>query len=467
MEQQTADTGHRRPGAGRWVLAATVLASAMDFTNQSAVNVALPSIQSALQAGGAELLWIVNAYALLLAALILVGGALGDRLGLKRVFMAGIGLYAAASLASGLAPSAPLLIGARAVQGIGGALMIPGSLALIAAHFAPERRGAAYGAWAAVTTIAMIAGPLVGGFLAQAGLWRLVFLMNLPIGGMAALAAFVLIERRRPHPMLPLGLFGSRTFSGANLLTFFLYAGLYGYLFFFNLNLIQGQGYPASRAGLAALPFIVLLAAISRWSGKLADRIGPRLPLILGPSMVAVSFLLQSFVGLTAGPPEYWTTYFPAVVVGGIGMGFTVAPLTSTVMSSVPERHAGTASGINNATSRIAAVLAVAVLGSLALFQFRAEIGARADSLQMPQAAVRQLQDEAAKLGEASVPPGVPHSERQAAAQLLRSSFVDTVQLMMRLCMALAAAGAVLSAILVGRGRRRAEAASVPPGRRP
>jgi EmrB/QacA subfamily drug resistance transporter len=504
----------KKQSVGRWVLAATVLASAMDFANQSAVNVALPAIQVAMQASGAQLLWIVNGYALLLAALILVGGSLGDKLGRKRIFMTGIGLYAAASLASGLAPSALFLVGSRALQGIGGALMIPGSLALIAAYFPPERRGAAYGTWAAVTTIAMIAGPLIGGFLAEAGLWRMVFLMNLPIaiaaliavglkvpetkdeeqtagidwagaalvtlglaglayafttapelgfahpriyvslvGGFAALVGFVVVERFQPHPMMPLGLFRSRTFSGANLLTFFLYAGLYGYLVFFTLNLIQGQGYRESVAGFAILPFILLLAAISRWSGKLADKFGPRLPLILGPSLVTISFLLHSFIGQTSGPQDYWLTFFPAVALAGIGMGFTVAPLTTTVMSSVSDRHAGTASGINNATSRIAAVLAVAVLGSVALFHFGAEVQVRAEPLGLPAAAMTELQTEAARLGEASVPTSVPSGLRQEVDMLLRAAFVDTYRLMMLLCMALTTISAVLSAIMLGKQR--------------
>ena len=514
MEQRMDTFVSSRATVGRWVLAATVLVSAMDFANQSAVNVALPAIQSALQASGAQLLWIVNSYALMLAALILVGGSLGDKLGRKRVFMTGIGVYAAASLAAGLAPSAFFLIGARAVQGMGGALMIPGSLALIAAHFPQERRGAAYGTWAAVTTIAMVAGPLIGGFLAEAGLWRMVFLMNLPvaaaalialglkvpetrdeeqkpgidwagaalvtlglagltygftaapalgfahpriygllIGGMAALIGFVVVERVQRHPMLPLGLFRSRTFSGVNLLTFFLYGGLYGYLMFFTLNLIQGQGYRESVAGFATLPFILLLAAISRWSGKLADRFGPRLPLILGPSLVAVSFLLHSLIGLTSGPQDYWVTFFPAVTVAGIGMGFTVAPLTTTVMGSVSDRHAGTASGINNATSRIAAVLAVAVLGSVALFHFGAEVRLRAEPLGLSAAATADLLAEAARLGEASVPTSVPSEQRQEVDMVLRGAFVDTFRLMMLLCMALAAISAVLSAIMVGKRR--------------
>ncbi|UCF98563.1 MAG: MFS transporter [Spirochaetaceae bacterium] len=514
MEQQSDTFDKPRVKVGRWVLTATVLASAMDFASQSAVNVALPAIQSALQASGAQLLWIVNGYALMLAALILVGGSLGDKLGRKRVFMTGIGLYAAASLASGLAPSAFFLIAARAVQGMGGALMIPGSLALIAAHFPQERRGVAYGTWAAVTTIAMVVGPLIGGFLAEAGLWRVVFLMNLPVataaliaaglkvpetrdeerkpgidwagaalvtlglaglvygftaapalgfahpriygmlaGGFAALIGFVVVERFQRHPMMPLGLFRSRTFSGANLLTFFLYGGLYGYLMFLTLNLIQGQGYRESVAGFAILPFILLLAAISRWSGKLADRFGPRLPLILGPSLVAVSFLLHSFIGLTSGPQDYWLTFFPAVTIAGIGMGFTVAPLTTTVMSSVSDRHAGTASGINNATSRIAAVLAVAVLGSVALFHFGTEVQARAESLGLPAAAMVELQTEAARLGEAAVPPSVPSGQRQEVDMVLRAAFVDTYRLMMLLCMALAAVAALLSALLIGKQR--------------
>jgi len=495
---------------GRWVLASTVLASAMDFASQSAVNVALPAIQTALQASGAQLLWIVNGYALLLAALLLVGGSLGDKLGRKRIFMTGIGLYAAASLAASLAPSALFLVGARALQGMGGALMIPGSLALIAAYFPPERRGAAYGTWAAVTTIAMVAGPLIGGFLAEAGLWRVVFFMNVPIaaaalaavglnvpetrneeqtaqidwagavlvtlglaglvyalitapelsfahpriygsliGGFLALLGFVFVERFQLHPMLPLRLFRSRTFSGVNLLTFFLYAGLYGYIVFFTLNLIQGQGYRESLAGFAILPFILLLAAISRWSGKLVDRFGSRLPLILGPSLVTVSFLLHSLIGQTSGPRDYWLTFFPAVALLGIGMGFTVAPLTTTVMSSVSDQHAGTASGINNATSRIAAVLAVAVLGSVALFHFSAEVRVQAEPLGLSAAAMTDLSTEAARLGEASVPASVPSGLRREVDAVLRSAFVDTYKLMMLMCMALAGISAVLATLLV------------------
>jgi MFS family permease len=273
------------------------------------------------------------------------------------------------------------------------------------------------------------------------------------VAGSAALLGFLVVERFQPHPMLPLGLFRSRTFSGVNLLTFFLYGGLYGYLVFFTLNLIQGQGYRESVAGFATLPFILLLAAISRWSGKLADRYGPRLPLILGPSLVAVSFLLHSFIGQTSGPGAYWVTFFPAVAVAGIGMGFTVAPLTTTVMSSVSDNHAGTASGINNATSRIAAVLAVAVLGSVALFNFGAEVRTGTAALELPVAAVADLQSEAARLGEAAVPGSVPSQQKQEVDRVLRAAFVDTFRLMMLLCMALAAASAIVAVLMVEKQR--------------
>jgi MFS family permease len=264
-------------------------------------------------------------------------------------------------------------------------------------------------------------------------------------------------------------LFRSRTFSGVNLLTFFLYAGLYGYIVFFTLNLIQGQGYRESLAGFAILPFILLLAAISRWSGKLADRFGSRLPLILGPSLVAVSFLLHSLIGQTSGPRDYWLSFFPAVALLGIGMGFTVAPLTTTVMSSVSDQHAGTASGVNNATSRIAAVLAVAVLGSVALFHFSAEVRIQAEPLELSAAAMTDLSAQAARLGEASVPTSVPTGLRQEVDTVLRSAFVDTYRLVMLMCMVLAVISAVLATLLVETqrqpGRKRLLSGNRPPVR--
>ena len=313
---------------GRWVLFATVLASSMAFIDGSALNVALPVLQHDLGASGTELLWIVNGYALLLAALILLGGSLGDHYGRKRVFGLGIALFATASFFCGIAPSTGFLIAARAVQGSGGALMVPGSLALISASFGPTRRGRAIGTWGAFSTLTTVGGPIIGGFLASAGLWRGVFFINLPlavlalvalaakvpesrdpslsraldgpgaalatvglagvtagfleapqlgwtdplillalIGGVAALVAFVVVEARSPHPLVSLHLFRSRTFSGTNLMTLFLYGALGGALVFFPLNLIQVQGYDPAIAGFAFLPFAILLIALSRWAG--------------------------------------------------------------------------------------------------------------------------------------------------------------------------------------------------------
>ena len=398
-----------------WVLAAAILASSMAFIDGSALNVALPAIQTSLKASGSQLLWVANSYLLMLAALILVGGTLGDRLGRKRVFAFGIALFTAASCACGLSPSIGFLIASRAVQGLGGALMIPGSLSLIAAGTAPERRGRAIGTWSAVTTLVAVAGPALGGFLSDMGLWRAVFLINLPMGvaalavlgarvgesrdesitgpidfagatlatlglagltygfleapgrgfgelrviaalaiGLVSCVAFVIVERYREHPMLSLKLFTSRAFSGANALTLFLYGALSAATFFLSLDLVQVQGYSKTQAGLAFLPFALILTLMSRWAGALADRSGPRLFLTIGPSLTGLGFLALAFAGITRGPAAYWTSFFPGIALFGVGMGLVVAPLTSTVMGAHPARLSGAASGVNNAVARAA-----------------------------------------------------------------------------------------------------------------
>jgi EmrB/QacA subfamily drug resistance transporter len=505
------------------VLLSGVLASAMGFINQSAVNVALPAIQSSLELGGRELLWIVNSHNLMLASLMLTGGSLGDRLGRRRVFMAGIFVFTLASLACGLAPSGGLLIAARAVQGAGGGLMVPGSLALITSAFEESRRGRAIGTWAAATTITTVAGPLIGGFLAEAGLWRVVFLLNIPIGlaclfvlylrvpdsfdehsgrsfdfagaalavagllgltlgftaapdwgfgsprsyvplsaGSLSLAIFILVEKRRPNPLVPLAMFKSANFSGANLLTLFLYGALSAYTLFFTLNLIQAQGYRESLAGFAFLPFVLLLAGISRWSGRVVEKVGPRIPLIIGPTLVAVGFLMHTFIGLTAGPADYWITFFPAVAVFGIGMGLTVAPLTTTVMNAASSRFSGTASGINNAVSRVAGALAVAVLGAVALFSFETGVERYTAHIDLPPAARRELRIEAAKLGDAAVPGSVPRSEAAEVERAFRLAFVRTFRIVMIVCTALAALSALMAAVLVDRDSSRAQAGREP-----
>lgn len=496
------------------IIAPSILASSMAFIDSSALNVALPALQTEFNMGGSQLLWVVNAYALFLSALILVGGSLGDHYGRKGIFMVGIGLFTLASVACGLAPSVEVLIAARAVQGIGGALMVPGSLALLSASVAPERRGVAIGTWSTFSTLTTLLGPLLGGWLAGHGLWRMVFFVNIPLalvalymlnryvpeshdetaahgldyvgaflatvglaaltygfieapnlgfsdprillalgGGLLTLIVFIVVESRSTHPMVPLRLFRSSTFSGANALTLFLYAALSASPFFLSLNLIQVQGYQPDQAGLVMLPFGILLALISRQAGKLADRIGPRPLLTVGPALAGVGFFLFVLPGLTSGPDSYWTTYFPAVIMLGIGMGITVAPLTTAVMTSAPAESTGTASGINNAVARTAGVLAIAILGAVALVTFSQSLEAKAADLNLPEGVLQQLQTEASKLGDAAVPAGLDATLQAEVQTAIHTAFVETFNLITIIAAGLAWLSALLAYLLVGRGK--------------
>ena len=514
MKANNSGSKHSMPDGvpadvGKWALISAILASAMSFVDASALNVALPALQADLAISGAQLLWVVNAYALMIASFMMIGGSLGDRLGRKKVFMTGIGLFLLASLACGLAPTGEFLIWARAAQGIGGALMIPSSLALITTSFSPDERGGAIGTWSAATTLVTLAGPLLGGFLADVGLWRGVFLLNIPVGitalaalhfrvparrekaprpvnyrgailgalglggltfgfmsmpvlgtgdprvygmiafGIVALITSIISESRSEDPMIPLSLFRSRTFSGCNLLTLFLYGGLYAGIFFFALNLVQAQGYSQSLAGAAFLPVAILIAALSRWSGGLADRHGPRLPLIVGPFLAGLGFIFMAFVSLTNGPSDYWTTYFPGVVMLGLGLALTVAPLTATVMGSVASQYAGTSSGINNALSRIAGVLAIAVMGAVALSTFAGMLQANTSEIDLSPEARVALRTEAGKLGGASVPKEVKPEQVGTVELIVRRSFVDTFQMVMLICAGLAWLGTAAAATLI------------------
>ncbi|MEV6600236.1 DHA2 family efflux MFS transporter permease subunit [Actinoplanes sp. NPDC051346] len=405
---------------GRWVLVATVLGSSLAFIDGTVVNIALPAIGRDFDADAAGLQWTVNGYALSLAALILLGGSLGDRYGRKRVFAVGVAWFAAASLLCGLAPTIELLIGARVLQGIGGALLTPGALAILEASFVPEDRSRAIGAWSGLGGIGGALGPFLGGWLVEVAHWRLIFLINVPIAalvllvtarhvpesrnpsaareldvtgvltGMAGLggltygftawpsqgpgsptvlvslgvgalgmAWFVIAEHRSPHPMLPLTLFRAKAFTGANLVTFLVYAALGGVFFLVVLNLQVVAGFSPLAAGLALLPVTVLMLLLSARAGALGRRIGPRIPMTVGPLICAAALVWLSRIGPGASYP---TEVLPPVIVFGLGLSLLVAPLTATALGALDDAHAGIASGVNNAVARAAGLLAVAVL---------------------------------------------------------------------------------------------------------
>jgi EmrB/QacA subfamily drug resistance transporter len=489
--------------ARKWVLANSILASSMAFIDGTVVNVALPALQQAFDAGVAQVQWVVEAYALLLTALLLLGGGMGDRYGRRKVFAAGVLLFGVASVLCGLAQSIGQLIAARALQGLGGALLVPGSLALISASFPADIRGKAIGTWSGYTAITAAIGPVLGGALIEHASWRYAFLLNIPFtvivlfltfryvpesrGGDAharggldwpgaalvslalgslvygliessargwtdpvvlaalvlaplAFAAFVLLELRQPAPLLPLGLFRVRDFSGANLLTLLLYAGLGALMFFLPLNLIQVQGYTATAAGAALVPFILLMFALSRWAGGLVDRYGARRPLVIGPAIAAAGFGCFIFPGIGG---SYWTTYFPAIVLLGFGMTVTVAPLTTTVMNALDPARAGIASGINNAVSRAAGLLAIALLGIVMHRAFEHELDARTAALRLPASVLAELGAQREKLAAVALPPSVPAHQRQAVRQAVAGSFVNGFRWVMAASALLAACGAL------------------------
>ena len=485
-----------------WILAATILGSSMAFIDGTVVNVALPALQSDLHATVVDVQWVVESYGLFLSALILVGGALGDSLGRRAMFLLGVIGFAAASVGCGFSSTIKGLLVWRSVQGIAAAFLVPGSLAIISSSFDERSRAKAIGTWAGFTTITTAFGPVLGGWLIDHASWHWIFFLNIPLAalvlvvslwhvpesrssdprsvdwlgalivtlGLAALvygflqsavlgwsypsviaslvfgvglmALFVFVERKVKTPMVPLQLFQSTSFSGANLLTLFLYAALGIFFFLFPLNLIQIQKYSATATGAAALPMILLMFLLSRWSGGLMNRYGPKIPLIVGPLIAAVGFLLFAVPDVRA---RYWTAFFPAFVVLGLGMAISVAPLTTVVMNSIERERAGTASGINNAVARVASVLAVAVLGAVMAAAFAHSLRHSLEGLRLNAGVVQQLESNVAKLGSLGPPSDVDSNTASTIRSAIAESFIFGFRLIMLLCAGLAIAGAAVA----------------------
>lgn len=487
----------------RWTLAACVLGSSMAFIDGTAVNVSLPVMQRDFGAAVSGLQWVVEAYALMLASLVVVGGGLADRLGVRRMFATGIVWFAVASVACGMAPTLALLIAARVAQGAGAALLIPGSLALLSHAYPAAERGTAIGKWSGFAAMNVAMGPVLGGWLVDQVSWRAVFFINVPMAGLVLLILwrrvatvaprggirdldwagallivvgfgalifglieqsnlgwlhpaiwgglllfliaaplFIWVERRVVSPMLPLHLFRIRTFRAANGITLLLYAAMGGAMFFLPLNLIQVQGYTATHAGLAILPLILILSVLSRWSGRLIDRVPPRLPLTLGPLLTATGYLLYLRTGIG---DSYWTTFFPAIVVQGLGMSLSVAPLTTVALNAVPERHAGIASGINNGVSRTASLLAIAVLGVVALLVFEPGLSMRLDGLVLPDALRGEVLAQATRLAAIEPPPAATPDQAAAIGRAVQGAFVRSYHVVMGLAAFSAAMAALVA----------------------
>jgi len=496
--------------ARQWTLAATILGSSMTFIDGTVVNVALPALQEDLHATITDVQWVIEAYSLFLGGLLLVGGSLGDQFGRKRMFLAGIWLFTLASIACGLAPSIGALITARAIQGVGAAFLVPGSLAIISATFEGADRGRAIGTWSGFSAITAGIGPVAGGWLIEHVSWRAAFLLNVPLAalviavsvrfmdesrddsrtsvidwagaflgvlglgaivfallewprpdanrslvsatlaaGVVALIAFVAVESRAAAPMLPIGLFRSRTFTLANLLTLLLYGALATVFWLVPMNLIEVQHYSATDAGAALLAFPLLMFALSRWSGGLVAKVGGRLPLTVGPIVAAIGLALFARPGIGG---SYWTTFFPAVAVLGLGMAIVVAPLTTTVMSAVEPEHAGVASGVNNAVSRVAGLVAIAVFGIVLISVFDARVTPALDQIELTAVGRSAVERELPKLAGADLGSGdavstVNPDQRVAIRRVVDESFVSAFRRVMLTAAAVALCAAVAGAL--------------------
>lgn len=479
-----------------WVLGATILGSSLVFIDGAVVSIALPVIQREFHATAEAAQWVVESYTLVLGALMLLCGALGDRYGRRLLFVCGIAVFTVGSVLCGLSTSMPALIGARILAGLGGTMLAPASLAILGYCFEGEARGKAIGTWSGLTAVASAIGPVAGGAIVDHFGWRWIFFINVPLAAVAAaialrhvpesrddatagpldlvgsalvtaglgaivyafvasgtggwtpalvltlaagaalLAAFIVVEARTRNPMLPLGLFSNRAFAGVNVMTFFLYGALGALFYFLPFVMIQVDGYDATVVGLALLPFVVLLVALSRLAGSLVYRIGARPLLIAGPACAALGFAYFFFVS----NPNYWSGIFPAVLGIGIGMGMTVAPLTTSMVDAVPAHNVGVASGVNNAVSRVAGLLAIAILGAVLAFSFGAHLPARMAAAHLSSAQRANVVAHRSEMAAARV--------RDAAeSEAMKAAYADGFRSVALGCALLAALASLTSAV--------------------
>jgi MFS family permease len=499
--------------AKRWVLAITILGSSTAFIEGSAINVALPAIQRGVGASTEEMQWIASIYTLLLATLTLAAGSAGDLYGRRRVFMLGLGLLGASSAAAGWVTGSTELIVVRAVQGLGAALLVPNSLALLSAAFPKPERGRAIGTWSAATALTGVLGPVLGGLLVDAVSWRAAFvvvvplvlvtlvgalarmpdvrigharsqidwpgillataglgalvygLISLPQGatalwvlaaGLALLLGFARHEARASAPMVPPRLFRSPSFVGANLLTLLLYFALSGVFFMLPFDLVRVQGYSAAATGAAYLPFALALGGLSRFAGGFADRMGARIPMIGGSLVAGLGFLLLTLPGVGG---SYSTTFFLPMLVIGVGMAMTVAPLTSTVMSAVDETDVGVASGVNNTVARASALLAVAIFGLVALDLFGRRLNVELEPVPLSPAVREAVLTQRSGLADVTAPVEATIAERSAIDLAAKSAFVATFRWLAVLAALLAAAGSLAVGLTVDGAAPRTAAA--------
>ena len=496
-----------QPSSRPWIIAAASLGSGMAFLDSTILNVALPALQSDLGASVRAVQWTYGAYALVLSALLLVGGTLGDRFGRRRVFVLGATIFAVASVWCALAPGTAQLITARGVQGVGGALLVPASLAIIGASFEGRLKAKAIGTWGALSAIAMAVGPVLGGWLVEEVSWRAAFLINpllaavaIPIAlwhvpesrdpeahnldlvgavlattglaglvygliessawglgaprvlvaltvGLIGLASFIWVERRVKDPMVPPSLFRSRTFDGANLVTLLFYMALTGSLYFLPFLMMQVHGYSALVAGSVFLPFVAMAFLIGRLSGRISARFGTKIPLVVASLAVLVGLLLFAVPGVEHD--SYWTSFFPAMIVQGAGMALAITPLTTAALGSVDREHSGLASGVNNAVARVAGLMAVALLGVFVYGVFSMSLDARLHSMDLSEEVRSEMEAAKTHLGAAEAPEGVNAGTEAHIERAIDESFVAGFRAVMLVSAGLALASALVAALLV------------------